>query len=124
MQSRGTGRVRRPHSRTAPTPSALTTAAAALRDGHGIDEAVLRAKARAAFAGTIRTNLMRMLDGVGLHHALDLPSSAALFHYRRELATSTSGGTPPVTRRPVLAAFARQVLAANLAWHRTRLSYR
>jgi hypothetical protein len=110
--------------------SALTTAAAALRDGHDIDEAVLHAKAEGAFAGQMRVNLIRMLDDIGVHHALELPSCSALFDDRRDLATSTSaichavvlrdgttygGGTPKVDRHPLLAAFARQVLAANLA---------
>lgn len=109
--------------------SALTAAAATLRGGQGIDEAVLRAKGQAAFAGRMRVNLIRMLDDIGVHHALGLRSCEALFDDRRELATSTSavchavfvragknyGGTPPVDRHPLLAAFARQVLAANLA---------
>lgn len=109
--------------------SALTTVAAALRSGREIDESVLRAKAQAAFAGRMRVNLIRMLDDIGVHHALEVPSCEVLFKDRRELATSTSaichavlvrdgknyGGAPPVNRHPVLAAFARQVLAANLA---------
>ncbi len=107
---------------------AHTTAASALRAGHGIDHAVRQAKADGAFAGRMRMNLIRMLDGIGLHQALSLPSCASLFDDRRDLATSTSaichavfvgdgrnyGGTPAVARHPILAAFARQVLAANL----------
>ena len=108
---------------------ALTTVAAALRDGQSIDHAITRAKTRAAFAGPTRANLIRMLDGIGLHDALTVPSTASLFGDRTDLVTTTSaichavfvrtgknyGGTPPVARHPLMAAFARQVLAANLA---------
>ena len=100
---------------------------ASLRDGLAVDAALLRAKRTAAFAGSMRTNLIHMLDGIGLAEALDIPSSAALFGDRQDLADSTSvichavfvegknySGAPPVGRHRVLAAAARQVLAANL----------
>ena len=107
----------------------MTTAGTALRHGGSIDDAIAQAKARAAFAGTMRTNLIRMLDGIWLHAALDLASCRALFHDRSDLASSTSAicgaifvkngdyyrGVPAVTRHPMLCAFAQQVLAANLA---------
>jgi hypothetical protein len=107
---------------------AVTTAAAALRASHSIDQALRAAKQAAGFAGTMRTNLVAMLDGIGLHRALELPSSAGLFADRHDLVSTTSAichavfldgrnysGAPAVDRHPLLRAFARQVLDANLA---------
>jgi hypothetical protein len=107
---------------------AVTTAAAALRAGHSINQALREAKNAAGFAGTMRTNLVAMLDGIGLHRALELPSSAELFADHYALVATTSAichavfvdgrnysGSPRVDRHPLLRAFARQVLAANLA---------
>jgi hypothetical protein len=107
---------------------AVTTAAAALRAGQSIDQALLSAKQAASFAGTMRANLVAMLDGIGLHRALELPSSAALFADRHDLVAPSSAichavfidgrnyaGAPRVDRHPLLRAFARQVLATNLA---------
>jgi hypothetical protein len=75
----------------------------------------------------MRTNLVAMLDDVGLHRALELPSSAGLFADRHELVSTTSAichavfvdgrnysGAPRVDQHPLLRAFARQVLDANL----------
>jgi hypothetical protein len=58
---------------------AVTTAGAALRKGCSVDEAIAQAKAHAGFAGTMRANLIRMLDGIGLHTALGLESCQSLF---------------------------------------------
>jgi hypothetical protein len=109
---------------------AVTTAAAALRHGASIDEAVTRAKDVAGFAGPLRRNLVTMLDGIGMQNALGLPTCEALFADRTDLVTKTSaichavfypdgrnysGASPSIERHPVLRAFAQQVLAANLA---------
>jgi len=107
---------------------ALDETANAMRDGAKLDAALLRAKQVAAFAGSMRTNLISMLDGIGLHTALDLPSCSSLFGKDRLLADSTSAichavffrdrnysGAPAIDKHPVLAAAAQQVLAANLA---------
>jgi hypothetical protein len=86
---------------------AVTTAAAALRAGHSTDQALRAAKQAAGFAGTMRTNLVAMLDGVGLHRALELPSSAWLFADRHTLSlrprrsampSSSMGATIPAHR--------------------------
>jgi hypothetical protein len=76
----------------------------------------------------MRTNLVTMLDGIGLASALGVETCAQLFDDRRDLADSTSAlchavfvqgrnysGSPAIADHPVLAAAARQVLAANLA---------
>ena len=107
---------------------AIITAGAALRAGQSINQALRAAKQTASFAGSMRSNLVSMLDGIDLHHALELPSSARLFADRDDLGATTSAichavfrdgrnysGAPPVDRHPLLRAFARQVLAANLA---------
>lgn len=44
-----------------------------------IETALERAKASGSFAGPVRRNLIDMLDHVGLHDLLDIPSSAELF---------------------------------------------
>jgi hypothetical protein len=107
---------------------AVTTAAAALREGRSVDTAVGAAKRTARFAGPMRTHLTTMLDGIGLHHALGLATSAHLFADRADLLASTSaichsvivpdgnysGDSPRIDRHPVLRAFARQVLAVAL----------
>ena len=107
---------------------ALSETAMALREGDTLDVVLRRAKNVAAFAGAMRTNLIAMLDGIGLPVALGILSGQQLFGDRRELADSTSAichpvfrqgrnysGTPRISSHPVLAAAARQVLAANLA---------
>jgi hypothetical protein len=71
----------------------------------------------------MRANLVAMLDGIGLHRALELPSGAALFADRHDLAATTSAichavfldgrnysGSPLVDRHPLLRAFARQTV--------------
>jgi hypothetical protein len=106
----------------------VNTAAVALRVGCGVDEALRRADAVASFAGAMRTNLVGMLDGIGLPAALGVASSARLFGDRADLVSTTSAichaafwdgenynGQLPADRHPLLAAFAGQVLAANLA---------
>jgi hypothetical protein len=108
---------------------AVTTAGAVLRQGGSVDEAIAAAKVHAAFAGTMRTNLIRMLDGIGLHTALGLETCQSLFQDRSDLVSNTSAichatflkngdnyrGVPAVSRHPLLRAFAQQVLDANLS---------
>ena len=107
---------------------ALHETATALQTGSSLDAALIRAKQVAAFAGAMRTNLITMLDGIGLPSALGITSCASLFEEDAALAGSTSAichavfvrgrnysGAPAIDKHPVLAAVARQVLAANLA---------
>ena len=106
---------------------ALHETATALQAGASLDDALVRAKQVAAFAGAMRTNLITMLDGIGLPSALGITSCASLFAEDAALAGSTSAichavfvrgrnysGAPSIDKHPVLAAAARQVLAANL----------
>jgi hypothetical protein len=100
----------------------------ALVEGEVGDEVLRRAKAVAAFAGPMRTNLISMLDGIGLHQQLGLETSGALFGGHSKLLHSTSAilypaffngknysGTPPPDHFPLLSAFVDQVLIAELA---------
>ncbi|MGW4424989.1 uracil-DNA glycosylase family protein [Streptosporangium sp. NPDC004631] len=106
---------------------AVRTAVRALRSGRTLDEALKEADETGSFAGSMRTNMISMLDGIGLHDALGLDSTAGLFADRSDLLASTSAichavfvqganysGSPAVDRHPVLTAFARQVLDKNL----------
>lgn len=62
------------------------------------DQQILReAKRVASFSGTLRTNLVSMLDGIGLPAALNIPSSSVLFEPEGEdLLHSTSAIRYPV----------------------------
>ncbi len=79
----------------------LHTAFVEARSGiaQGLDDgAILRTVKRvAAFSGSLRTNLVSMLDGIGLGAALDIPTSADPFTKRNEsLLHSTSAVRYPV----------------------------
>jgi hypothetical protein len=67
---------------------AIRTAAAALRAGHSVDEAIHEAKTTGGFVGVMRTNLMSMLDGIGLHSALGLTTYAQLYSDRTDPASN------------------------------------
>jgi hypothetical protein len=75
-------------------------ALAALRDtiasGHDDAHALAIAKSIASFSGPIRSNLVGLLNRVGLHEALGLDSCARLFTDRSDLVQFTS-----VLRNPV-----------------------
>ena len=76
----------------------------------------------------MRTNLIAMLDGIGLHEKLGIDSTRSLFAEHSELMSSTSAviypafingknytGTPGPEAYPLLQAFVDQVLTAGLA---------
>jgi hypothetical protein len=106
-----------------------TMAAAALREG----STPLRASRAArvgAFAGSMRSNMVRMLDGIGLPEALGIESSDTLWTTDRHLMSATSAirhaviltatganysGAPKIERHPILNAFAEEVLARDIA---------
>lgn len=101
-------------------------AAAALRRGGSADEALRRAKSVASFSGSMRRNLVTMLDGIGLAETLGIASCDDLFGSAHVLATHLSALAFPVfqngrnyagskiTSDPVFVALIRQVLAAQL----------
>jgi hypothetical protein len=108
---------------------AVKVAGLALRQGRTIDEAITAAKAEGAFAGPMRTNLVRMLDDIRLRRALGVQSCWQLFDPSSRLISSTSAichatfrrdtenynGRPGLARHPVLRTFVSEVLAENLA---------
>src|SRR5712692_1816844 len=63
----------------------LRQAQAAFLEGLTPSEACQRAKQHASFAGRMRTNLVEMLDNIGLPHLLGTGSTADLFSNRHEL---------------------------------------
>ena len=100
----------------------------ALVEGQTGGDVFRRAKAVGGFAGSMRTNLIAMLDGIGLHEKLGIDSTRSLFAEHSELMSSTSAviypafingknytGTPGPEAYPLLQAFVDQVLTAGLA---------
>ena len=91
----------------------------ALLEGVPCDEVNRRAKALARFAGRMRSNLVQMLDGIGLHRSLELQTCGDLFDSASAQLHSTSairypvfvdgknytGHRPKLLRTPVLRDF-------------------
>lgn len=77
-----------------PGPTQMTNALLAAREALGqnlTDDALIRGvKRQASFSGPMRKNLVRMLDGVGLHAALGISTSEAIFVHDPDLLHSTS----------------------------------
>ena len=108
---------------------AFTAARDAFRAGLNDDMAILEQIHRhAGFAGSMRANMVKMLDAIGLPDALDVQTSAELFEHRDDLIHGTSalrypvfvdwknygGGSPRVDQSPMLTQFVRSRLAAEL----------
>jgi hypothetical protein len=84
---------------------------------------------QAGFVGSMRTNMVRMLDAIGMSDALGLQSCAELFADQEGLVHGTSalrypvfvrgenygGQGPSVQRSPMLTRYVRQQLAPELA---------
>lgn len=110
--------------------TAYVTVADALRGGATPAKALQLAKRSAAFAGTMRTNLVAMLDQLAVPGHLGLSSSSELWQPTgAHLLQSSSavrypvfvrgqdygGSSPSLTRHPVLAKYLCQELAPELA---------
>jgi hypothetical protein len=107
---------------------ACRAARTAILSGATPDEVCRSAKLHGSFAGPMRANLVKMLDGIGLHTALHLESSADLFKPPRHLLHTASvirypvfkgnsnytGNGPRLTKSPLLMNIARTVLAPEL----------
>jgi len=106
---------------------AFRGAAVALADCQSPDEVARIAKLTGAFAGSIRSNLLRMLDDIGLPSALGINASSELFGTAGALLHTTSvirypvfvntrnyTGTPAPMTSPLLADIARTVLVPEL----------
>jgi hypothetical protein len=108
---------------------ALREARACLRAGCSAKETLRRADAIGSFAGPMRSNLVTMLDGIGLADGLGVDSSARLFDTHHHLAALCSaidypvfvngqnygGASPPLARHPVLRSLVRASLGARIA---------
>jgi hypothetical protein len=77
---------------------ALTEAHKQLKSGKTTVEARRAAKEKASFGGSIRTNLVRMLDYIGLQSKFGLGSCAQLFSVHKHLLHSTQALRYPVFR--------------------------
>jgi hypothetical protein len=111
---------------------ASTAAAKALREGRGIPDVLNAASMSGSFAGPMRENLIRMLDGIGVAAWLGLASTAliwtssdaahlgastsALLHPVFVSGKNYSGGGPKISEEPILSAFVDQILSADLAF--------
>lgn len=69
---------------------AFQAAKRALDEGLSDEEVGKRAKESASFAGSMRVNLVSMLQALGLHQLLDIPSCESLFAEHRSLLHTTS----------------------------------
>jgi len=61
-----------------------------LNHNQTVDQMLKEAKKAASFSGTMRQNLIRMLDECGVHEEMQVDSSSALFEKHRELIHTTS----------------------------------
>lgn len=99
----------------------------ALAGGHDETRALAIAKRTASFSGPIRSNLVALLNRVGLHVALDLDSCARLFTERSDLVHFTSvlrnpifangkdySGNPSILRTPMLRRMTEQWLGQEI----------
>lgn len=75
---------------------ALDEARRQLRQGASLEHAKQAAKETASFAGAMRSNLINMLDHIGVHTLLGIDSCARLFDTHRHLVHYTSALRYPV----------------------------
>jgi hypothetical protein len=75
---------------------ALQEASKQLKSGATVSEAKLAAKNTASFGGPMRSNLIRLLDFIGISQKLSINSSSELFDNRTDLVHYTSALRYPV----------------------------
>lgn len=75
---------------------ALSEASRQLKKGTSSKQAMIAAKNTASFGGPMRTNLVSMLDYIGLHKNLDIESCHDLFGSKSDLVHYTSALRYPV----------------------------
>ena len=107
---------------------AYRAASRCLHAGLSVEQVLKRAGDEGGFAGMTRTNLVKMLDGIGLAGALQIRSCSMLFDRASHLAHTTSairypvfvngadysGNRPDITQHPVLRRYVTEVLAEEL----------
>jgi len=107
---------------------ALEEASKQLKHGATADAAKLAAKNTASFGGPMRSNLIRLLDYIGISKKLNISSCAELFGSRTDLVHFTSAlrypvfkslknysGTPSMVKNPLLRKQLEQYLLPELA---------
>lgn len=101
----------------------------ALHEGKPLGEAAWRAKQAARFAGTMRKNLLDMLDACGIPQTLQLSSANELFETGSDLLHTTSlikypvfkqgknytGYGPEISKSPMLSHYSNEVFTGELA---------
>jgi hypothetical protein len=100
----------------------------ALAEGLTGDDVLRRACDVGSFAGSMRTNMVAMLDEIGLPRSLGISTTRELFEERSDLLHSTSalvypvfwhgknyGGSPNPLTVPLLQAFVERVFTSDLA---------
>lgn len=70
--------------------NAVAEAQAQLQQGAGAEQALIAAKRTGAFSGTLRPNLVALLDSIGLHQWLKVDSCDTLFGANASLLHSSS----------------------------------
>jgi hypothetical protein len=76
--------------------SGLTAAREAFSAGMGLNETLGHVDRKGSFAGTMRNNMVQMLDELGMAAALDIPSTAALLAEADQYVHTTSALCYPV----------------------------
>ncbi len=107
--------------------NALRAFQQALQRGHDINFALRHAKLVGSFSGPMRTNIVQMLDSIGIHRLFGVASCAALFDPAHELVHFTSAlrypvfvegenynGNPDMLRTPFLRDMIETYLAAEV----------
>jgi hypothetical protein len=107
--------------------NALNTLMSSLQSGDSDELALRRAKEVASFSGPMRSNLIAMLDHVGIHHVLGIDSCADLFGSKSHLVHYTSAlrnpvfkdgvnysGAPSMIKQPMLLRQIEEVLAEEI----------
>lgn len=108
---------------------AYRTARDAIRNGLGRIAVCRRTKNSAAFSGAMRTNLIEMLDGIGISKVLSIKSSGDLFSREHRLIHSTSilkypafvnrenytGHRPKLLEQPLFIKYVQNVFSAEIS---------
>jgi hypothetical protein len=107
---------------------AFEEATDALHHGASLEETARLVKYTAIFAGTMRRNLVQMLDALELPALLGIETTASLFHQHQELLHPTSllkqpvfyreknysGQQPKISRSPLLRHYAEEHFVAEI----------
>lgn len=108
---------------------AFTAARDSIAEGQDLDHTIAHVERTGSFAGTMRTNLVQMLDELGLPQAMNIGSTLELFGEANELVHTTSalrypvfvagknysGGSPEVNRSALLSSYVHELLGPELA---------